>query len=60
MNFESHIETVFAWYCSLARIPGWKDYTWHRIKELAKTDPMYESLPQRLVERMKSEQQKSG
>jgi hypothetical protein len=56
MNFELHVEGLLSWYCSLARSPNWKEYVWHRVNELAKTHPMYEELPDRLVEQMKSEQ----
>jgi hypothetical protein len=60
MNFVSHVETVFAWYLSLARTPGWKEQAWHRVNELAKTDAMYAELPARLVAEMRREQPSSS
>lgn len=35
-------------YLQLFRAPGFKEYTWARVKELARDNPLYRDLPERL------------
>lgn len=56
MDFTSHRESLLAHYVALAQEPGWKNYAWVRVKELAR-DPtgLYADFEQRLTEAMKKD-----
>lgn len=45
---------LLAHYAALAKTPGWREYTWDRVKEIARDCPeLYRDLPQQLAEKMK-------
>lgn len=47
------LQQALEWYAELARTPGWKEYTWHRVKELARDHPsVFWRLPELLVQEM--------
>ena len=55
MDFDLMKANLLAHYIRLASIPGWKEYVWHRVNELAKQHPsQYADLPPRLVEAMRN------
>lgn len=48
-------EVQLAHLVKLAREPGWKQYAWHRAKELGQDDSgLWAGLPQKLREAMAS------
>ena len=52
------IQTLLDHYTKLARVPGFKAYTWQRVQELAKELPEWRELPNLLTEAMRNEQSK--
>jgi hypothetical protein len=55
MDFAQHLEEQFQWLLTMARAPGFKEHAWRRAKDLAASNRMYESFPQRLVDAMKGQ-----
>lgn len=52
---EITLQKMLEWYVHLAQAPGWKDYVWRRVKEMAQDYPdLYSELPALLVARMKT------
>lgn len=42
------------WYTHLARQPGFREYVWHRVQEMAREHPsVFGDLPAMLTEAMK-------
>lgn len=48
------IEELLAHYTRLAGTPGWKQYCWHRVNELAAQNKEYAELPALLTQAMAS------
>ena len=42
-----------AHYTQLARTPGWKEYCWSQVQQMAADDPTYATLPALLTEAMR-------
>lgn len=52
---ETTLQKMLDWYVHLAQAPGWKDYVWQRVKEMARDHPdLYRDLPALLVAKMKT------
>ena len=47
--------SIFAYYLSLCKEAGWKEYAWARIKQLDE-QPMFRGIKQYVLEQMKNEQ----
>lgn len=56
MDLNSHREQLLTEYVALAREPGWKNYVWARVKQLAR-DPcgLYADFEERLTAAMKED-----
>ncbi len=39
IDFQLHRKVMLAHYLRLVKVPGWRDYVWNRISDLAKADP---------------------
>jgi hypothetical protein len=49
------LNEVLEWYVHLASQPGWKEYVWHQVNELAKEHPSaFRDLPAELTQEMRS------
>lgn len=46
-------------YLQLFRAPGFKEYTWARVKELSRQDPVYRDLPEQM-KKILDEEKKNG
>ncbi len=54
MDFEATKTRLLAHYVTLAKEPGWKAYTWDRVKQLARDCPeLYADFPELLTDAMK-------
>ena len=54
MNFAEHQARVLAHYVALAAHPGWRQYTWARVQQMASECPeLYSALPADLTKAMK-------
>ena len=43
------------WYAQLAGTPGWREYVWHRVNEMARDFPLvFGQLPELLTAEMKA------
>ena len=53
-----HWPTVYAdtvaWYVSLAKQPGWKEYVWRQVNDMAKEDQLWEMLPADVLKGVKA------
>ncbi len=49
------IQTLLDHYTRLAKVPGFKAYTWQRVNELAEELPEWRELPNLLTEAMRNE-----
>lgn len=48
------LPAALEWYTHLARQPGFKEYVWHRVQEMAREHPsVFQDLPALLTEAMK-------
>ena len=48
-------DTLLAHYVTLAKIPAWRQYVWHRVNQLASDSPeLYGTLPDKLTQAMKN------
>lgn len=45
---------IFAHYLALCKEEGWKDYAWHRVKQLDE-QPMFRGIKQYILEKMNAE-----
>jgi len=55
MNKEAHRQQTLDWYVKLAQSPGWKEYVWSQVQDIAKQhSDMHADLPARLVAAMKA------
>ena len=53
----SEYETQLQHLVRLAKTPGWKEYAWHRAKELDADDSgLWRGIAQALVDEMKKDQ----
>lgn len=41
IDFQLHRKVMLAHYLRLVQVPGWRDYVWHRVNELAKADQRF-------------------
>ena len=49
------VDETLAHYLMLFRRPGWREYTWARVKELARDNPLYRDLPEQLRAELEKE-----
>lgn len=52
-NFSAHYAETLAHYTRLAQVPGWRQFVWHEVTELAKSRD-YRDLPAELTQAVKS------
>lgn len=52
-DFAHHYAQTLAHYVTLAQAPGWRQYVWHQVNELAKIRE-YASLPAQVTQAVKS------
>lgn len=56
---EAHQACVLAHYLRLAANPGWRQYVWRRVQEMARECPdLYAALPTDLTQAMKQQEPK--
>lgn len=50
IDFQAHSEQTLAHYIRLGASPGWKEYVWKRVNDLARMDPtLYGELPAKVT-----------
>ena len=52
-DFTRHYAATLAHYVTLAQAPGWRQYVWHQVTELAKIRE-YAALPAQVTQAVKS------
>ena len=52
-DWQHHYSETLAHYVTLAQAPGWRQYVWHQVNELAKM-PVYAALPAQVTQAVKS------
>lgn len=60
-NPQAHRAALLQHYITMAQQPGWREYTWHRIKQMARDNPeLYADFPTRITDALstKPEQKK--
>ena len=55
LNPTEHRQATLDWYVQLAQAPGWKEYAWAQVKDIAmQHSDLHHDLPARLVAAMKA------
>ena len=52
-DWQHHYSETLAHYVTLAQAPGWRQYVWHQVTELAEIRE-YASLPAQVTQAVKS------
>lgn len=56
---QAHQTRILAHYAALAAHQGWRQYTWHRVQQMARDCPdLYAALPTDLTQAMKQQEPK--
>jgi len=50
---DEQLAAILAHYVSLAQLPEWKAYVWHRVNQMAEECREFKELPDLLTKEMK-------